>query len=505
MDLIRPAAFAGKLALAAAGAMATALALLLAADAGAAWIGLVVIAPLAIAVVLWSADAKMLLLQVALVTMTIDISKSVVPLAERYAPGLTVSLSDFFVAGYVLLWALEKVLVRGEPAGTHPLVKLGFVYTCFLWLSAAWADYPLGTAMFAISHTKYFVLFAVVANDVRSMRQLHAVLYALGVALALNVVMALLQCAAGAPLMLQGAKISTVGTELVFGESGVTAFRPGGFMQHPLALAGFLIFVLPALFALALLGRKVLGRGLWAALGLLAGGLAALVLTLSRGGWMSLAVAAAFVVVMMLRARLIRLRHVALLAAGLVALLGLAAAIYPSSVQRLYAEDANSTESRRILMDQAMLLVHADPVLGVGLAGYREAARNAIPESLARLHAEQRRALSQGLVHNKYVLVAAETGLVGLALFCYLIWRTLKIFLRMHGWRGPEQYALGVGITGGLLAQAVFYLFDHFYLDVRIQLFWLGAALLVALNRLQRGSRADLHGIGRALIIRAPA
>jgi O-antigen ligase len=494
MDLIRPAALAGKLALAAAGAVATALALLLAADAGAAWIGLVVIAPLAIAVVLWSADAKTLLLQATVVTMTIDITKSVIPVAERYSPGLAVSLSDLFLAGYVLLWALDKVLVRGARAGTHPLVKLGFLYTCFLWLSAAWADYPFGAAMFAVSHTKYFLLFAVVANDVRSMRQLRAVLCAVAVALVLNVAMALLQRAAGTPLMLQGAKIATVGSELVFGESGLTAFRPGGFMQHPLALAGFLILVLPGLLALALLGRQALGRTLWPALGLLAGALAALVLTLSRGGWISLGVAAAFVVVMMLRARLIRLRHVALLAAGLVAFLAIAASVYPSAVQRLYAEDAGSTESRRILMDQARLVVQADPFLGVGLAGYRDAARNAIPESLAGLHAAQGEVLRQELVHNKYLLVAAESGVVGLVLFCYLLWRTLKVFFRTHSWRGAAHYALGVGITAGLLAQAVFYLFDHVYLDVRIQLFWLAAALLVALARLQPDSRPQAMG-----------
>lgn len=451
------------------------------------WLVLALVAMTGAAIAAWSGNPKQVLMQGFLVTVTVDISKALIVPGGVYAPGLSLWVSDIFFCGYFVLWLGGKIL-RKERLRVVPLARYGFVFVLFMWASTLYSEDPLTGALTALMNTKFYLMFLVLSDDLRRPEQLRAVLVAFAAALALQVMMTAAQLASGSYLAIQGSKVTTLGTELAFGTGDTLTFRPSGFMQHPNVLADFLVFVLPPLTALTLLGARRLGRAWLVAAGLLLAGLAALLITLSRGGWIAYLAALLFVAYYAKRAGFITMNHIALAAGTATAGVILVALLYPAVFLRLTQSDQHSSESRWIMMDQALLIVSRNPVLGVGLGGYNRAAHNNIPASFSNVNEYYQKQLLKGVVHNKYLLVASEQGLVGLALFVLLAWKMLRVFQSVRRWTDRASYALGLGLAAGIAGQAVFWLFDHFYVDVRIQMLWLFAAFLVALVRLQPGA-----------------
>lgn len=72
------------------------------------------------------------------------------------------------------------------------------------------------------------------------------------------------------------------------------------------------------------------------------------------------------------------------------------------------------------------------------------------------------------VVHNKYLLVAAELGLLGLALFLWYEWRILKECLAAT--RSPEVVArwTGIALSAAVCASLFFFILDLFYQDTSV-------------------------------------
>ena len=182
---------------------------------------------------------------------------------------------------------------------------------------------------------------------------------------------------------------------------------------------------------------------------------------------------------------------------GLVVLLSVTAVAYPVAYLRLVESDQRSSEGRGFMNEQALLIATGKPVFGVGLGGYHRAAKSIKPVSFASADQRLREALVNflGIVHNKYLLVFAEHGAVGLVLLFLLLWKSIRLFFRVPVWNNRVQELVGLGLAGALVTQAVFYLFDHFYLEVGLMLFWVFAAGLAALGRMQGPGPAMKTGV----------
>jgi O-antigen ligase len=163
--------------------------------------------------------------------------------------------------------------------------------------------------------------------------------------------------------------------------------------------------------------------------------------------------------------------------------------IYPQLLLRLTAPDDRSTESRLILTDQALTIIQAHPWIGVGYGGYNRAAYEYIAPAFANVSREYQEALLQLVVHNHYLLVAAELGLPAMAFFTYLLACLVMQPRPWASWRDPTAFALAVGLSGGLVAQVLFLASDNFYADIRLFMIWLTAGTLQSLC-LQRRAQA---------------
>ncbi len=445
---------------------------------------LVLIAALGVCVLtVWSGDPTRALYSAYMVTVSINISKGLVAEGGVYEPGLSVSLADPFLFGFLALWLFDKLLVRHERFHLDPAVIAALLLTVYLAISISWAIYPFAGGLAFVSHLKYFLVLVAVVDYVRTPALIRITILAIAFGLCINLAMVAAQVLTGGAIAIQGFKTAK-DTVIMFGDAG-GAFRPYGFLAHPNVLGSYLVLLIPPLFALVLLGRRSIGRVWSVALLLFMASAAALVLSLSRAAWIACAVALALLITLGYVRGLVHPAQVKGALAAAVAATVLMAAAYPAALLRIIESDQGAVQSRLLMIDQALLVIQDDPILGVGLGSYTRAAQTNLPESFGYLKRYYRETLVKGVVHNKWLLITAELGFVGLGLFVVAIWLPLRRYLRQRTWSDPVYAMLALGLFCSLAGVLVIFVSDHCRIGIPVELHWLFMAFLLVVLRLQ--------------------
>lgn len=215
----------------------------------------------------------------------------------------------------------------------------------------------------------------------------------------------------------------------------------------------------------------------WLATAVLGLGSIALILTFSRGGWLALALSLALLCFAMWRRRGLSLK------APIAALLLLALLYVPFHSligARLFGDDRGSAESRIPLMNLAFRITEDHPLLGVG-------ANNFTVAMGPYLTSEFREGFLFA-VHNKYLLVLAETGIGGLVAFLAFFGSTVRKGWRCWNSQDPLLSPLALGLAAGLVGHMVHMTVDVFRGRPTQQLVWLIAGLLAAMLNMSSGT-----------------
>jgi O-antigen ligase len=394
---------------------------------------------------------------------------------------LAVSPADLIFLLLLPFWISDRYLQERDIGwtGGHSALAALIVWMVVSTLMSRSLD---SSAVFVLIYLKYFLFFLVLADLGREPAFLRALLWGAAAGISLQIALVGVEIAIGRRLAIAGAKHALVGRNLVFSEAdGLRAMRPSGLMNHPNSLAALMAAFLPVALSLFMFARRQLSRLTTAALLLLGllGGMT-LLLTLSRGAWLAVAAGVAFLLAAALYKGILKLRHGLALLAAAAAIAAIIAALYPPVYLRLFGGDQGASTARVLFNDQAAMMVEQNPITGVGPGAYVKAARTTIPPSFSRVPPEFRAELLKGFVHNKYLLIAAETGLVGLMLFVVMLWRWIRSPLGAVGSEGDIRDALTLGLCGGMVAQCVVFVFEHAAYDVRVALLFVSAALATA-------------------------
>jgi O-antigen ligase len=420
-----------------------------------------------------------------------DLSKAVVPPLDRFhSPGWYMSLGHLALLALCVAWGIERLLVRKVPLQRTRLDTLAFIYLAWIWCSAAMApgDKVLLLAS-AFSYSLCVLAFYVVSHAIEHIDEVRRLMQVVVVGLLLQVAHVGAQMLTRSHLPLPGSKgagTANAGNVVNFGGQEAAAFRPTGAFDHPNALADYLTLVgIPAL-ALVLMGpQRIPRRTWWVALGVFGLCSVTLLISLSRGGWAAMALGCLAVAVVFWRHRLIGSTHVlGAVLAGSVAL-GAVLAAYPQVIWRLTEPDDRSLESRTILNDQALAIVAEHPLTGAGFGAYNRAAHEVHGEKWGSISSDYQQQILKLVVHNHYLLVAAQLGIPALLFWCYLLWRMARQAWPVQRWRDPGTTALAVGLGGALISQMLFLASDNYDADIRVFMLWLTAGLLQALVRLR--------------------
>ena len=421
----------------------------------------------------------------ALLTLTLALPSFDFNLFYNPAQGgdyrLNIALLDLVVLALLGRW-LWLALGRKSFETRVSAFSLGCFLTLALvaGLSLLWAPNPGLGAFELVRLVKMILLALVTAHFVRSERDVRMILWTLLGVLLLEGGIALLQQFRGA-----GVGLTLLGEQeaLVMQELGrTTQSRVSGTLRHANRLAMFLGFFLPAAVALSVgPGSRTTRRLRFVALAALLVGGIALLYTLSRAGWLAFALSTLVVVGLLRRQSRGNQR---LLRGGVAGLLVLAAVIGMNRDiirERMISNDHGSFNSRIPLAQVALSITRDHPVWGSGIGNYRE--------WLPRYHIPGEPFTEIAKVHNVFLLVVAEMGLVGVGVFLLLLAGTFRRLWRSFRHQHGMSQALAVAVLGGMVA---FFLHGQAdYVEIsRIAPLWFAIGLSEALPRI-RTATAD--------------
>ncbi|MDO9235248.1 MAG: O-antigen ligase family protein [Aquabacterium sp.] len=450
----------------------------------------IVVALLGLASMVWfKGSLRRYFLILLFLVAPFDLSKAVVPpLDEFYSPGLYLSIGHVVLLGLLVSWGIERLLVQRVRLQVTRLDALAFIFLGWIWVSALMAPgNKITLAATAVAYSLSVLAFYAVSHAVQSMQEVVSILKVVVIGLILQTLHVVGQMLTHNYLPLPGSKGSQSSlSTLTYGSLGESAFRPVGAFDHPNSLADYLTLLLIPALALALLGPSRLSRKAWlTAMGTSCVTGLLLLLTLSRGAWAAAVLGILALCVVYWRLRLIGRTHLlGAVLAGSIALGALVSA-YPQIIYRLTEPDDRSTESRLVLNDQAFAIIKANPITGVGFGSYNRAAHEIRGPSWGGISKDYQDMIIQLVVHNHYLLVAAQMGIPALLFWCYLLYRMAAQAWPVSRWRDTGAMALGIGLGCALISQMLFLASDNYDVDIRVFLLWLTAGLLQALTRLR--------------------
>ena len=243
--------------------------------------------------------------------------------------------------------------------------------------------------------------------------------------------------------------------------------------ENPIDLATYLIVIVPMLLAYAAHRRGVRRFLLW---GLAAGLVALLGQTEAKSAWLGLAVGVLLVAVWHRQTR----RFGLLIIAATLLVGGICLSREARWGKVVSLSDIGKVD-RWVMWQAAARMIHDRPVLGHGV--------NTFMANYLRYWVGGER--QPRYAHNCYLQMAAETGVIGLAAFLWLLGLVVAVLGRGLQAAGdgakaallPDRRMLLAGCLIGLIAFLVQAAFDtNFYAMRQVALFWLVAGLAIGVG-----------------------
>ena len=389
--------------------------------------------------------------------------------------GLALSLVDIGMVILLVSVATKSAITRTFrlrlflPTTLPALVLLGIMTLSM----AAAADVSLSFYQL-IEMSKHFVLYLCIANLVQSEGDVRFIVRVLLVGIIFQGSVVILQYLHFFPPELRMSLGFKDARSIPSGSEGVTLFRPAGTIGHANTMGAFLAMTLPVTTSQLMLQSSFRAKLL--PLCALAVGTPALVMSFSRGAWISCVVG----VVLVLTTTIIRGKRRGLSRNwGVISFLVMAMVVlaFSSLVEsRIFSPDRGSVQNRMKLNDMALHMIQENPWLGVGL--------NMFPKAMADydvFHFEP-----QNVVHNVYLLLAAESGVLALVAFIWLLLAVSREGVRGFFLNGPYLSITATGIFGGLVGLWLQMLAEILMSGPPQQGLWFFAGLLAGMNGLPR-------------------
>ncbi|UCE59443.1 MAG: O-antigen ligase family protein [Phycisphaerales bacterium] len=404
-------------------------------------------------------------------------------LGDHGSQGLYWIPADLIFAVLLVLWVGEVVVtkrIRRVNVSSLPWWLLPFVVACAL--STLAADRVSWSAFEYVRILKFAFIVLYVRYTFGRVEWWICVA-ALGLAVLMQAGLGILQVTlnvgAGLRSLLGGMEVDEAVTLQLMGRR---QHRAAGTMAHPNFLGPYLLLLVPMFIALWMTLRHRLMRSI--CLGVALVGLAGVACTLSRLPW---AVAALEVVAIMAvltwRGLIGARRALGLVMLGGLILLVVAMPFAPALQERVHGDLKEAYGFRGRYNRAALQMWSQSPLLGIGLNNFRLHLDRYAPDLEAIQAKGDDTAKQFGLrstapVHNFYLLILCESGVVGLGAFLVLVVGAVCTGLRA-AWRTDGAWAaaccgLLVGIVGQLLQQTMDF-------SLWIDPAWYTFALMIAL------------------------
>jgi len=404
-----------------------------------------------------------------------DIAPGTVESHQGGPAGLEISLMTFVIIIGYSLWFLEKKSPESDSRPVHyfPLVTVPAIFFLFTNLLSFFQSQFMTFSIYEmVMVTQFFLFYFYFINHLDTEDDLKLIMLTLVIALIVEGVLMNAQKFAGfgfdVGLLRTYSQVAEDGSTRVGGTLG-GASGAGTWLMSTLAVtAGILIN------KYKLINPKVtlIGAGI---------GSVALVATGSRASWLALAMGIIILGIgAILFDKLRRSVDIKMLMLAIVSGIVIAPFLAGTIIHRFTADDGGSAESRKPLAALALNMIEEHPY-GIGLNNYGEVMFSSryVPPSLIG-------SSSIYTVHNKYLLVWAETGPWGVVVFISLLLAGLATTSRLIFNKNapPHLVILSLTLFASLVGYAQNMTTEPFGSRQRAQFMWLLLALLVGVYNL---------------------
>lgn len=276
------------------------------------------------------------------------------------------------------------------------------------------------------------LLLGVTAVAVRSREDVRLVADMLAISLVVQSVIYVIEAVLGVTFSAEGA---------VFAARDGLPRHGGTVGAHANTFASFIIPLVLVTLARVMLGVGRRSRLPLTTIALV--GLCTVVITFTRAAWVGCALGVFVVMAGGIVLGRIKPKAVLVLVLFGVVVLPL---LGPAILERLAADNAADYEERAALMQMAWLVFRAYPWLGCGAGAYTYVFRRFLTADLAGRWLY--------VVHNRYLLVAAEMGIFGAVAFIAFFMRIITLGWRLAYVKDPELSAFALGSTAAFVALA---------------------------------------------------
>lgn len=409
------------------------------------WTVFSLIAFLSFLVLLLSNNFKYFFLTILTLSLPITIDKVffITPTYNGGEYGLSISLLDVCLFFLFLHWVYETTLskTKFESARNPLLVPLiGWIVMSFVSITNS--SFPTISLYASLQMVKSFFLFYYIANRINSDNERKLILFLLVGSLFLQSTLGLAQSITGSSFNLDVFGGSKDIFEKQLGEVSVT--RAQGTFPNSAPFSEFLDLTIPLALVVLLSTETKFIKTISAFV--VVPSLIVLILTLSRGSWAGLIISAFISLLIAWKNKIVPTgRVVKIILLGVVLLLIVFVLFSDILISRFTDyRSMESAASRIPLMKAAIGMIQDFPLTGVGLMNCSAVIQFYDPTRTTFNWATK--------VHNQFLLVASEIGLIGFLFFLWFLYRLIKMCFEVISERKDIASLIPLGIFTGLIA-----------------------------------------------------
>jgi O-antigen ligase len=392
-------------------------------------------------------DLRRFLIGASIFSIPIYLDVNFMHMFERQAGASTagVSITDIFILGLLLIWLIE-ISTKDYPYAVFftRLSLPAILYIEAAAISMLWAPRLDLAFMEVFRMIKVFILFLILLNHIRDKHDLRLAMWALIATVAFESLVAGLQIIRGGRLGLE-----FLGEAPPDPDGDASLWRVMGTLGHPNKLATYIESLL-----LLCMGSFLIEKKKWlktVSLVILGLGFVTLIMTGSRGAWIGFFIAFIVFIFFSIRNKHIDIKAIIKPAIAAVLLMAIVAAAFSSMLtERIFGDDYGSAESRIPMFQIAVNIISAHPVGGVGINNYQVNMRQYNDSVRAMRYTTIPRP-----VHNMFLLVAGETGFIGLAAMMTLLISFTIVLIKTSASPSPILAMISICLLGGLCAFCV--------------------------------------------------
>jgi len=334
--------------------------------------------------------------------------------------GIILSLTDVVLLSLMVAWAYELLTEKDKQIHFYPFVTIpAFGYLSAQIISVVNTPDVSLSIFSIIQNLKVFIFYFIIANRLQNKEKFYTVWKLLMFSLILESVICILQFIT---------KTNYTSSFQTVKNSGEAFFRITGTTGSPNVTASYLASLLP--IPLVAFFSQERRYSLWLPFSAFSLGLIALLLTQTRGAWVSFAAGMFFFLLLSGRKK-----GAWKFALGSVVVMAVFVLLFRNVIVERFSQGTDTLVYRMHLIRSAFQMIQTHPFFGVGTNAYALVMKDYVPFFMTQ---------ERWIVHNRYLLVWAETGILGIVsflLFLGAIFRSLWLstksddnFVSMLAW-----------------------------------------------------------------------